>query len=49
MHTMAEELVEFEVPRTSVDFLEDKLTGRQKLTVMKYLALEDALGELGLQ
>lgn len=43
------ELVRFEVPRTSVDFLSDDLSGREKLTVLKYLALEDAVSGIGSQ
>ncbi|MEK7450464.1 MAG: DnaJ domain-containing protein [Patescibacteria group bacterium] len=44
-----EELARLGVPRVSIDLMSDELTGRQKLTVMKYLMLEDSLSALGLQ
>ena len=46
---MSQELVRFEVPRVSVDFLGDELTGRQKQTVLKYLSLDDAIEKIGTQ
>lgn len=44
-----EQLARLEVPRVSVDLLGDELTGRQKLSVIKYLTLEDSISSLGLQ
>ena len=46
---MSQELLSFEVPRVSVDFLADDLTGRQKLTVLGYLSLDDTITQIGLQ
>lgn len=43
------ELATFEVPRVSVDFLGDDLNSREKLTVLRYLTLEDEISSLGLQ
>lgn len=46
---MAEQLARFEVPRVSVDFQSDDLTGRQKLTLLKYMALDDEIAGIGSQ
>jgi hypothetical protein len=47
------ELKALEVPQVSVDFLEEDplrdLLGREKLTVLEYLLLDDAIKELGIQ
>lgn len=42
-------LARLEVPRVSVDLMGDDLTGRQKLTVINYLMLEDSIFALGTQ
>lgn len=44
---MGGNLARFEVPRAAVDLQTDTLTGKQKSTVLKYLALEDTLAGLG--
>jgi len=46
---MSKEVLRLEVPRVSVDFLCDNLLGRQKLTVLKYLALDEAIQSIGTQ
>lgn len=42
-------LFRYEVPRVSVDLLSDDFTGREKLTILRYLSLEEALSGLGSQ
>ena len=46
---MANELMQFEVPRAGVDFLEYELDGTNKLAVLKYLSLDKTIEQLGIQ
>lgn len=46
---MTEQLATFEVPRVSVDFLSDDLSAREKLTVLRFVALDDAIVQIGRQ
>lgn len=46
---MSQQLERLEVPRMGIDFLDDNLTGYDKLTVLKYLELDRIISQIGRQ